>query len=120
MAVTLYEGNRQTNVRLLHAMMLTNLAFAMLVLGAWTLLAIVVSDPISWATWHSIQMVKTWEEIFAYPYMMLWALPLGAVLAAWVATQAKKWKLALGIACVPILFLGLTISLYYILPGVSH
>ena len=119
MTVTLYETARQHNRPLLRMLMLTNIAFAALVLGAWTVTAMVVSDPISWATWRNIGGARSWDEIIQYPYLMLWSLPLCAVLAAWVAVQAKKWRLALGIAVTPILFLGLTIALYYILPNTS-
>lgn len=120
MATTLYEQARQHNKALVRFLTLANLAFAGLVLGAWTTTSLLVSEPITWATWHSIQGVKTWEGIFAYPYMMLWALPLGAVFGSWVAQKAKRWQLAAGIVFVPIVFLGLTIAMYYILPDAMH
>ncbi len=119
MSVTLYDTARQHNRTLLRALMMTNIAFAALVLGAWTVTAMVISDPISWATWRTIGGASGWEELIQYPYMMLWSLPLTAVLAAWIAVQARKWRLALGIAMTPILFLGLTIVLYYVLPNAS-
>jgi hypothetical protein len=117
MYVTLYETARQNNRTVLRLLMLTNIVFAALVLGAWTVASVFISDPISWATWRNINGARTWEELFQYPYLMLWALPLGAVLASWIAVQAKKWKLACGLALTPVVFLGLTIALYYVIPG---
>jgi hypothetical protein len=120
MATTLYEQERQHNRALVRILSLANLAFASLVLLSWTAISMFVTEPIEWATWRGFQSVKTWEGVFAYPYVMLWAVPLGAVFGSWVAEKMKKWKLAAGFVLVPVIYFGLTIAMYYIVPGGAH
>ena len=97
--------------------MLINVTFSALVLGAWTVLAVLVSDPIAWATWHSITGVRTWAEVTSYPYVMLWVVPLLGVAGSILARQLNLRTAAIGIALAPIAGFGLTFVWYYMAPA---
>lgn len=60
----------------LSTMACINIAFAGLNLFLWSVVAIVLADPISWATWSPLGSVNHRPDLFEYPYVLLWGLPL--------------------------------------------
>jgi hypothetical protein len=110
---------RPRNQPLVRALTAVNAVFAGLVLGAWTYIALFVGNPIAWATWSPVRRGSSWEEFFSYPYVMLWGLPVMALLVSWMARKSGLWRLAAGVLLTPVLFLGLTIFCYYVLPNTA-
>lgn len=53
-----------------------NLAFAALNVFMWSIVALVLADPISWATWSPLGSVGSRPDLFEYPFVLLWAMPL--------------------------------------------
>lgn len=70
-----WQGNRRIRV-FLSAMGIANLAFAAANIFLWSAVAIVIADPIGWATWSSLGSVSRRPDLFEYPFIMLWGLPL--------------------------------------------
>ena len=111
---------RTANRIVYKTLVVVNLMFAALVLGAWWLVAGLVADPISWATWQALPEAPTWEQAARYPYLMLWAFPVLCVWAAWVAREMHRRKLSVGIALVPVLSFGVTIAWFHLAPTHWH
>jgi hypothetical protein len=99
-----------------HAMMAVNMVFAVAVLFGWTVLSAFVADPVAWATWMPVNLDVTSDEIFDYPYILLWFGPLAGVAISWMALNANKRALAYAGQFIPIGLIGLMLSWYYILP----
>lgn len=75
-------GNRR-NKAFLSTMAVVNLAFAVLNIFLWSVVALVLADPISWATWSPLGAVGQRPDLLEYPFVLLWALPLaGSAVAA--------------------------------------
>lgn len=55
---------------------LLNVAFAGANIFLWSVMALYLADPISWATWTSLGSVAHRPDLLEYPYVMLWGLPL--------------------------------------------
>ena len=60
----------------LSTMACINLMFAALNVFMWSVVALVLADPISWATWSPLGAVTHRPDLFEYPFVLLWALPL--------------------------------------------
>jgi hypothetical protein len=70
-----WRGNRRARI-FLSAMGVINLTFAAANIFLWSVVALVLADPIGWATWSSLGSVGRRPDLFEYPYVMLWGLPL--------------------------------------------
>lgn len=106
-----YASKRPAPARLQRTLFLANTVFAVLILFGWTLVAFVVAEPISWATWVTIGPGAK-PEIFTYPYNLLWLLPLAAVGLAWLLVKAGLGRAAVSILLVPVVFHGVTFLSY--------
>jgi hypothetical protein len=70
-----WRGSRRV-ATFLSAMSLLNIMFAAANVFLWSVLAMVMADPIAWATWHSLGSVNRRPDLFEYPFILLWGLPL--------------------------------------------
>ena len=90
--------------------MAVNLIFAGLCMFWWSAMYLIVGDAVAWATWG--QMSRGSQDFFSYPFMLLWAMPIGGSCLAWVCLKAYRERLAFTAALFPLALLD-TIVLWY-------
>jgi hypothetical protein len=105
---------RPRHPRLFQALALANGVFAFFVVFAWALAAIVIADPISWATWASVER-STQLSLITYPTTLLWMMPAAALGAGWAARKGRHERLALGVLLLPVMFFSIMIVSYHVL-----
>lgn len=113
MTPSLYEGKPRQGSRFLVALMVVNATFAATSASWFTIIAVLVAEPMRWATWYGL---GSSPELFDYPFVVLWLLPVGGICGAWLAEKGHNRRLALFFALYPLLFLGLLLGWYYLLP----
>lgn len=113
MTVSLYEGRRRTDPRPLIALFIANGLFAAVSIVWWTAISFIVAEPLRWATW---QAIGPSPELFDYPFVLLWLLPLGGVGAAWLALRLERRALAYFLALYPMLFIAAVVGWFYLAP----
>lgn len=104
---------RHTQSKMLVLMMAVNLAMAIASLTAWAYVRLSVAQPLSWAT---SQIVGENPDFLDYPFVLLWALPIFAVL---VARSAAKWgakEMAFGVAMLSPTLFATIMALFYLGP----
>jgi hypothetical protein len=113
MALSLYEGRkRQGNWP--YALMAVNLLFAGGCMFWWSLMSLVIADAMSWATWGDIG--RGVPDFFQYPFMLLWALPIGGSCLAWSFQKVYRERLAIAASLFPILLIGVIVAWYNLAP----
>lgn len=100
----------------MRAAMAINAAFGAAVLGAWTYVSVYLSQPIAWATWNSVYRGHYFWDVFNYPFILLWALPFGAIAGAWFAEKASMRGLAYAVVLTPLLMHGTIIGWFNFAP----
>lgn len=105
---------RPRHPKLFRALVLANGGFAFLVVFVWALAAIVIADPISWATWAPVDR-NSELSLLTYPTNILWMLPAMALAAGWAARKGRHERFALGIMIMPVILFALTIASYHVL-----
>ncbi len=94
-------------------LMLVNAVIAMTVLFAWTAISLYIVEPIAWATWMPVRRGTSLEELFEYPFMLLWLMPLAGVAGAWLALKSGRRTFALTCLALPVALLALIFGWYY-------
>lgn len=117
MSLSLYEGKRRKDATPLIALQAANLLFAAGCVFLWAMLSLVVEEPIRWATSYG---VGSRPDLFDYPFVLLWQMPIGGACAAWVAQKMDRMTLAYILACYPLAYLGLVVGWYYLTPANWH
>ena len=117
MEVTAENRRRQRKSRFLIALLAINLGFALGVLLWWHWMAVVVSEPMRWATWQALGLRPS---LLDYPFIILWGLPLSAIGGAWLEQRFGNMRLACGFAFFPVFYLGLIIGWFYLTPFEWH
>jgi hypothetical protein len=101
------------------AMLAMNVVFAAVVVFAWAYVALVISEPLAWATWMPVG--RNWRPgMFEYPFTLLWALPGAGIVSGWTARKARNMPLAYFCASLPIITLILLFGWYYLAPIEWH
>ncbi len=109
----LYEGRgRQSNWPFI--LIGVNLVFVGLCTFGWSLASILVADALSWATWS--QVGRSMPEFYEYPFMLLWALPLGGSCAAWMCHKVRMERVSFACAFLPISLFSTIIGWYNLAP----
>jgi len=106
--------------RYLLALMMANGLLSTAIVFAWTYVALVVAEPLSWATWMPVSRGYGLMGLLEYPFVMLWGLPLLGVFGAWMSMQAGRKTLAYAFVGVPLTMLALVLGWYYLAPGDWH
>jgi hypothetical protein len=117
MDLTADNRRRLRNSRFLSALVAINGLFVAGVLLWWHWMSIVMSEPVRWATWHSM---GPRPSILDYPFALLWALPLAAVSASWFARKFGNMRMACGFAFFPVFYLSLIVGWFYLAPQTWH
>ena len=105
--------------RLQTMLQLINLGFVVVIISAWTFVALFVTEPIGWATWAPLS--RGWRPgMLEYPFTLLWGLPVAGVAAAWLAQKNNFKALSYALLTFPILILGLIFGWYYLAPVEWH
>lgn len=97
-------------------LMLVNATASLAVLGAWTYVSKYVADPIAWATWVRVYRTGYTLEIFEYPFVLLWLLPVACVALAWTAHKAGYRSLAWTALTLPLALQTLIITWFHVAP----
>ncbi len=97
-------------------LMLANAVVAMTVLFAWTAVSLYIVEPIAWATWMPVRRGTTFEDLFEYPFVMLWLMPAVGIGGAWFALKLGRRFLALSSVMLPIALLALIFGWYHFAP----
>ncbi len=97
-------------------LMLANAVVAMTVLFAWTAVSLYIVEPIAWATWMPVRRGTTFEDLFEYPFVMLWLMPAAGIAGAWLALKLGRRFLALSSVMLPIALLALIFGWYHFAP----
>ena len=116
MTISYYDDGLRAPARpsaFMTLLMLVNSIIAMTVLFAWTAISLYIVEPIAWATWMPVRRGTSFEELFEYPFVMLWLMPMGGVIVAWLALKAGRRSLALTCLVMPIALLGLILGWFY-------
>jgi hypothetical protein len=90
--------------------------FAIAVLLFWTSTGLFIEAPWTWGTSSSLGKLAGWRSYFAYPFVLLWALPLGASLIAHSTAKSGNIKGATAVAMTPLMIFSLTMAIYHIAP----
>lgn len=113
MALSLYEGpKRQSNWPIVF--MGVNLVFAGLCIFWWSAMSLLVGDAVAWATWRN--MGAGAQDFFSYPFMLLWAMPIGGSCVAWLCLKSYQDRLALVAALFPLILLDMIVVWYNLMP----
>jgi hypothetical protein len=90
-------------------MTFVNLGFALVNVFFWSYMALVMADPISWATWSSVGGAGARPGMFEYPFIVLWALPVVGTIVAIINNVLGFRTAARVAAAFPLTLLGLTV-----------
>jgi len=116
MGLSIYEGRRRSD-RLVYVPMAINLIFACTCFLWWGTMAVFVAEPLSWATWAPVSAAP---DVFEFPFVLMWGLPLAATCLAWLAQKIDTERTAFGFASFPIILIGTMIGWYYLAPKAWH
>ncbi len=97
-------------------LMLANAVIAMTVLFAWTAISLYLVEPIAWATWMPVRRGTSFEDLFEYPFVMLWLMPAAGIAGAWISLKLGRRALAITCVTLPIALLALIIGWYNFAP----
>jgi hypothetical protein len=114
--ISYYDDRASASIRptgFMTLMMLVNAVIAMTVLFAWTAISLYIVEPIAWATWMPVRRGTSFEELFEYPFVLLWLMPLGGVAGAWLGLKFGRRTFALTCAILPVLLLALIFAWFY-------
>jgi len=110
-----YDSERRKPVQshLLNFAMGVNLVIALVTLTSWAVIRMTVAQPLGWAT---SQIIGDDPGFLDYPFVLLWAVPILAVL---VARGAAKWgrrEMALGTAFLAPTLFAIILGIFYFGP----
>lgn len=113
MVLSLYEGRKYQRTALLRGIMAVNVVFGIACIFWWPSLSRYLADAMRWATWSGIDQAP---QLFDYPFVLLWLLPMSGITCAWMFERADKMRVACLAATVPMLLLGLIFGWYHFAP----
>ena len=103
MSSTSYDRHRQRTPVLIKAMTLVNVALGLGMLLGWRQLAPLLAEPVLKLLGGDVAADST---IFAYPFVVLWTLPLIGVAGTVVARSLDAHRQAAIVALFPALLIG--------------
>lgn len=113
MTLSLYEGRKYQRTGLLRVIMTLNVVFGVACIFWWPTLSRYLADAMRWATWRGIEQAP---NLFDYPFVLLWLLPISGIGAAWFVERSGKAQTACIVATLPILLLGMIFGWYHLAP----
>lgn len=117
MPLSLYEGRKHQQTGLLRVIMALNVAFGVACIFWWSTLSRYLADAMRWATWRGIDHAP---QMFDYPFVLLWLLPVTGIAGAWFVERSGKVQAASLVATAPMLLLGLVFGWYHLAPVEWH
>lgn len=123
MLINYYEDGAAAPVRtsrLLLTLMMVNSLFSTAIVFAWTYIALVLAEPLEWATWMPVSRGYGLSGLLEYPFVTLWVLPLFGIFGAWMSMQAGRRVLAYAFVGVPLVMLALVMGWYHLVPSDWH
>lgn len=120
MTISYYDVDETAAPRpkvLLNFLMLVNTVIAMTVLFAWTAISLYIVEPVAWATWMPVRRGTTFEELFEYPFVLLWLMPVGGIIGAWIAARNGYRPLAMLLVLLPIVLLAMIFGWFHFAPA---
>jgi len=123
MLINYYEDGAAAPVRdsrLLLMLMSANGLLTTAIVFAWTYVALVIEEPLEWATWMPVSRGDGISGLLVYPFLLLWGLPLLGAFGAWLSMQGGRKALAYAFVSVPLVMLAMVLGWYYLAPGDWH
>ena len=105
---TSWRGSRRNRI-FLFAVGILNSVFAATNIFYWSGAALVLADPISWATASQIGAVGHRPDLLEYPYVLLWTMPLAGSAVAMLTQFFGFRRVARVAALFPLALFGLTL-----------
>jgi hypothetical protein len=102
MTISIYEGRRYQRNAFVNAMTIANLCLVTILLGTWSIVDQWIRDPMLLLAGGAVHSNLS---LWAYPFGLLWGLPLFGVLAGYVATVLGYLPIARFAVSFPILLL---------------
>ena len=113
MSEAILEARKAHLDRRMRVVAMLNIVFSALMLGLWSDIPSTIAEPVRWATWTPL---RAHPDLLEFPFVMLWGLPLAGVALAWPLRQGGSSRLALWVASFPMLYLGILIGCFYVVP----
>lgn len=111
-----YQTESVKASRLVSVLMVVNGALAAMVLVGWTYMSRFAEEPVAWATWHRVYRSGDASEIFDYPYVLLWLMPIAAIAISWLASKANARGLSYASLILPMLLNAMVMGWFYLAP----
>ncbi len=119
MTISYYGGEARAPIPasgFMTSLMLANAVVAMTVLFAWTAVSLYIVEPVAWATWMPVRRGTTFEDLFEYPFVLLWLMPAAGIAGAWASLKFGRRALALTCVALPLALLSFIFGWYHLAP----
>ena len=116
MPIQYHEQGRYKNLPFVRVLFATNFLFAVATLVAWQTTLMFFLLPIAWSANESVPSERSFVHLFEYPLIIFWAGPAFAMFLASVFMKARHHKAAFGVLALPLLIMGLSLTMYWVLP----
>lgn len=98
---TFYQGKLRQDDRLIGLLTVANALVAISVLSAWTVVSMVLAEPVTWAT-HAPLSVGSRPDFTDYPFVILWLGPCMGMALSWLANKGGYRSITYGALWVPL------------------
>jgi len=96
-----YQGKRRQDDRMIRILSLANGLVAISVLSAWTVVSILLAEPVTWAT-HAPLSIGSRPDVTDYPFVLLWLGPCIGMAVSWLANKSGIRGVAYAALWVPL------------------
>lgn len=120
MSIRYYEQPSYQRLPFVRALFAANMLFAVAVLVAWQSAIIALIAPLTWAVNDTVTFERDFWQILQYPLVFFWAGPAFAMATGWMLVQSRHYRTAFGVLVTPMLVVGLTFVMYWIVPDAGR
>ncbi len=98
---TFYQGKLRQDDRLIRLLNMANALVAISVLSAWTVVSMVLAEPVTWAT-HAPLSVGSRPDVPDYPFVLRWLGPCMGMALSWLANKGGYRSITYAALWVPL------------------
>lgn len=99
--------------RRIRAVAMLNVGFSAAMMWLWSDIPHSLADPVRWATWAPL---RPHPGLLEFPFVLLWGLPMAGTALAWLLRQGGSKRLALWVVSFPLLYLGILLACFHVVP----